>query len=376
MAVLLSGVAIAARGGELRTYELSHYTLHTDLKADEAREVSIRLAKMAEEYHNRTRGFSGTIRAKMPFYIYTNEGDFLAAGATPGLGGFFNGRELHVLAQQVGPVLWHRMQHEGFHQFARGVIRGDLPTWVSEGMAEYFGEAVFTGDGFVSGVVPQWRLERVRKTMATEQFKSLDQMMRLSHEQWNSEMAVANYDQGWSMVQFLAHAENGKYQKAFGAFMGDLGRGNSWRSAWESNFGRDIVAFERKWRDYWTSLPDNPTADLYAKANVATLTSFLARATTQKQNYDSFGSFRQAASKGELKAHDQDWLPQRLLDDALKMTEILEKRGCSYELSPGRGDGPSRLICTTPEGVQVTGRYVTRGVRVRSVEAEISDAPR
>jgi hypothetical protein len=35
---------------------------------------------------------------------------------------------------------WHVVQHEGFHQFVAQVIRGDMPIWANEGLAEYFGE--------------------------------------------------------------------------------------------------------------------------------------------------------------------------------------------------------------------------------------------
>ena len=33
-----------------------------------------------------------------------------------------------------------------------------MPTWLNEGLAEYFGEGIFTGDGFVTGVISPERL--------------------------------------------------------------------------------------------------------------------------------------------------------------------------------------------------------------------------
>ena len=38
---------------------------------------------------------------------------------------------------------------------------------------------------------------------------------------------LENYDQAWTMVQFLAHAENGKYQGAFVKFMRAIATGPS-----------------------------------------------------------------------------------------------------------------------------------------------------
>ena len=71
------------------------------------------------------------------------------------------------MAQKMDARTWHTVQHEGFHQFAHVVIRGDLPIWVNEGLAEYFGEAVFTGDGFVSGVIPPTAMTGIRRLPAT-----------------------------------------------------------------------------------------------------------------------------------------------------------------------------------------------------------------
>ena len=47
--------------------------------------------------------------------------------------------------EHITAYTWHTVQHEGFHQFAHAVIGGDIPTWLNEGLAEYFGEALFTG---------------------------------------------------------------------------------------------------------------------------------------------------------------------------------------------------------------------------------------
>ena len=74
MVVLL--ISLGARAGELRNYETRYYTLHTDLSADEARYVGLRMTCMADEYAQRTRDFSGAIRQRMPFYLYNELEDY------------------------------------------------------------------------------------------------------------------------------------------------------------------------------------------------------------------------------------------------------------------------------------------------------------
>ncbi len=356
------------------SYETRYYVIHTDLQSDDAREAGIRMTKMAEEYYARTRDFSGAIRKRMPFFLYKNADDFYATGAPKTSAGYFNGEELVALDQDMGPRTWHTVQHEGFHQFAHFMIGGRRPVWVNEGLAEYFGEALFTGDGFVSGAIPQWRLTRIRQTLAAGKFKPLSDMMQLSLEEWNSNLAVVNYDQGWSMVQFLAHGDNEKYQRAFGTFMVQLGKNKPWQDAWREGFG-ETQGFEQKWRDYWKNLPDNPTIDLYAKANVATLTSFLGRAVAQRQSFADLAAFEDAAGKGQL-AHPEDWLPPALLSDAMQSMRELRQLGCSYQLLPKLDQHQAALVCTLPDSRRVQGRFTLRNGRVAAVNVGIAPSPK
>src|SRR5690348_3398747 len=171
----------------MRTYPSRYYIIHTDLTVDDVKEAIIRMNKMAEEYHERTRGFSGEIRERLPFYLFRNADEYYAAGGIPGSAGVFRGGDLlAMMGDKPGPGAWHVVQHEGFHQFAAAVIRGQMPPWLNEGIAEYFGESIFTGDGFVSGIIPPRRLKRVQDAIRANQYKSMREMMLLSQSAWNS----------------------------------------------------------------------------------------------------------------------------------------------------------------------------------------------
>src|SRR5436190_20491182 len=80
VAILLFGFAQHTAAADLRVYETKYYTIHTDLSEDDARECAIRMTKMAEEYRDRTRDFAGAVRSRLPFYLYRNQIDYLAAG--------------------------------------------------------------------------------------------------------------------------------------------------------------------------------------------------------------------------------------------------------------------------------------------------------
>jgi hypothetical protein len=371
LAVLLAMAPawVTARAGELTPYQTRYYVIHTDLGEDAVREATVRMTKMAEEYANRTKDFSGAIRSKLPFYLFGNPEDYYALGAPRESAGVFNGQALMAVAKDMDERTWHTVQHEGFHQFAAAVIGGQIPPWVNEGLAEYFGEAVFTGDGYVSGGISQWRLERIRKRFKNDEFLPLAEMMNLTMNDWNNDLSLANYDQAWSMVHFLAHGDEGRYQRAFGAFMGAVGKGKPWQAAWKSTFG-DAGGFEQRWRDWWEHLPDHPTADAYVKATTATLASFLARALSQGQRFEDFAAFIRVAEAEQLKSHAEDWLPPKLLAGALAQVKKLGVAGVTFEIAD-RGDARMpELLCKQNGQIQFTGKFAVRGGRVQSVRVE------
>jgi hypothetical protein len=357
--------------GGLKTYSTQYYVFRTDLDTDDTKEAIIRMTKMVEEYHNRTSEFSGTIREKLPFTLFKDREDYYAAGGLPGSAGVFTGRALLAIAgEHTDARTWHVVQHEGFHQFAAAVIRGELPTWLNEGIAEYFGESIFTGDGFVSGIVPSWRLKRIQEQIKTNQFKTIRQIMLIPQSEWNSRLSSANYDQAWSMVHFLAHGANGRYQQPFVNFMKAIGRGVPWPNAWKQTFG-DASGFEQQWREYWLNLPEDPTADLYAQATAAKLNSFLARAAAQKQRFDNFDEFLTVASNGKVKTGEtiEDWLPPKLLEESV--TWVKHSDAVKWSLTDG--DKSPQIVATLPNDVRIIGLSAIRGGHVLRTWVELDD---
>jgi hypothetical protein len=369
VALIFAAVVTSDTFAEVEKYETDYYIMHTDLDLDAAREAAIRMTKMAEEYYERTKEFSGQINRKFPFYLYRSPQLYLRTGGIPGSSGFFDGNRLVAMAtDRAGRGTWHVVQHEGFHQFAHAVIGGQIPVWVNEGLAEYFGNAVFTGDGFVTGLVPPGRLKRIKQEMNENRFRPIPDMMLMTLREWNGALSIVNYDQGWSMVHFLAHGEGGRYQAPFAEFINAIGARKPYLNAWIDIFGRDVGAFEQKWRDYWLNLPDNPTGDLYAKATTATLTSFLARAYGQKQSFDTFEEFVKSAEAGELKVHGDDWLPPSLLKDAVEQTKKIGK----WSLEPGATSGTRMLVCRYDEKTTWHGTFtLSRNGRVARVSVDL-----
>jgi hypothetical protein len=359
----------APRGGNqgdvpagMQVYASPYYQIYSDLDKERVQEAILRMTRMAEEYHDRTREFSGAIKQKFPFYLFRNRDDYYAAGAMAGSAGVFMVRDgearlMAIAGEKSTNGTWHIIQHEGFHQFAYAVIGGNLPAWLNEGLAEYFGEGIYTGDGMVTGVIPPGRLKKVQENIKGRRFKSIQSMMMLSHDQWNQEMNGLNYDMAWSMAHFLAHGENGKYQGAFSQFVRDLGRGRPWDKAWLANFG-SAEGFEKRWADWWLAQEPMATRDLYVKAVVSSVASYVGRAAQQKQTFDDLAEFTRAAKEQSIKLPPNDWLPPTL---ATSMLELKEKLGDEVKYELGKDARGPQVIANLPDGTRLVATFVRQG---------------
>ena len=358
----------------LKVYETPHYVMHTDIAEADAREADLRMTRMFEEYQRRTAGFSGQVTSKFPFYLFKKPEDYYASGAIPNSDGVFmidqsGSRLMAIAGDQTTSETWHVVQHEGFHQFAENVIKGELPIWVNEGIAEYFGEALWTGDSFVTGVIPPDRLKEVNVAILRKTFKPFDRMMTMSREEWGSHLDYANYTQAWAMVQFLAQGENGRYQGAFVQFMQNLNRGMDGTDAWNRVFGSNTQAFETRFTKWWLGLSKNPTRSLYVRAAVQTLTSFLARATLQKQTFTDANDFVTNVKLPDLHTNRDMWLPGSLFDHAKVAVEKVGK----WTLQTGPDKRP-RLVLVDDDGAKYVGAFTVANNRIQVTVTETPGA--
>jgi hypothetical protein len=215
--------------------------------------------------------------------------------------------------------------------------------------------------------------------MGSAGFRGLKDIMEMSHQEWNSALgakpgqpgagnAQMNYDTAWAMVHFMAHADGGKYQVPFSQFLVQMGSGKNWQKAWNNTFGSD-AGFEQKWREYWTSMPENPTADLYAQAATAMLTSFLGRATVQKQTFESFDALIGTDGK-DIKVGKSDWLPPGLFENAKDLVSELQKQGAKFTLTPAKGGTPPTIQCVLADGKTLTGTFTVSAGKVTKVKVD------
>lgn len=83
LTVLLPAADAGAQSdSSLPKFETRYYIIHSPLDRDTLREAAVRIDRMAETYYDRTRGFAGEIRSRMPLYLFDRLADYHAAGET------------------------------------------------------------------------------------------------------------------------------------------------------------------------------------------------------------------------------------------------------------------------------------------------------
>ena len=362
------------RGGRpaLRTFQTPYYILYTDLGEADAREADLRLTRMFEEYQQRTAGFAGAVRAKFPFYLYRNKEDYYAAGGPAKSAGVYiesrDGKKLMAIAgDHTSDGTWRVIQHEGFHQFVAATIPHELPVWANEGLAEYFGEAIWTGDGFVTGLIPPERLTLVKTAIQNSRFKSFKQLLAMTDDDWIKSLDPLDYTESWAMIHFLAHADNGKYRGPFLQFMKLVSGGNPGPIAWVNVFGQDTTAFEKRFAAWWMDLPENPTRQGYMQAVVQAQASFLARAFLQKQTYPTAEVFFKTFKPAALTVNRDLWLPPALFEE----TSDAAQHVGTWTLEASANQLP-KLICVEADGTKYTGSFTINNGRVGKVGVQIT----
>jgi hypothetical protein len=351
--VILCVTAAAAAAG-LREYPSADYVLYTDLPEAEAREATERMARTAAEYRRWTAGLVDRAPARLPFYLYNDVADYARAGGPAGSGGAFDGEKLMAVTLRrpdgvISLSTWHLVQHEGFHQFAHAAAGGRLPAWAEEGLAEYYGEALFTGDGFVTGLIPQTRLARVQRMIAAGEQKSIRDLLDLSRDAWRAKVDPRNYDQAWAIVHFLTHGDGGRWRAAFVAYLRDVAKGGDVWPAYNRHL-RPVGDLETAWRAWWAELPDHPAAALYARATVDILTSFIARANARGQTFGSIDALLKTPA-GEIRQAEADWLPPTLFAMAVSEAGKMRARGDSFALRDA-----AVIELTLKDGTRMVGR--------------------
>lgn len=315
MFLLLGSVA---RAGELRRFNTRHYLVHTDLDAALSADLAQRLDAMYDQYDQRLalfRAGKGEV-PRLEVYLFRTHQDYsvFTGGKMQNSGGVFLPAK-NLLAAFLGDLgrdqLRRTLQHEAFHQFAYNAIATELPVWLNEGLAQYFEEGLWNGDGFLHGQVPPRRLRQLQADIKSGRLLSFTELLHMNNDTWTARLAasradgVTQYNQSWAMIHFLVTAQGDSGQYLYRSRLIDMLRllhaGKSGDDAFRASFGTNVEGFRDRFIDYANKLQPTPEATLIENQGV--LADLMIDFNRSGRRFNDIASLRRFVIKGRYALH-------------------------------------------------------------------------
>ena len=315
---LLALVLVAAPAqAQLRSFHTPHYLIHTDLEDALAKELGQRMEGMYDEYSQRLAAFSGNGRLpRMEVYLFRRQQDYVSftGGKIKNTGGIFlPGRNLLAafLEGQGRQQLRRTLQHEAFHQWAYNAISPDLPIWLNEGLAQFFEEGLWNGDGFLLGEAPPRRVRQLHADLKGNRLVQLSTLLPMTDEQWGRRLSASRddgavqYNQSWAMVHFLVMAQSARGEFLYRARILDMLRlihaGKTPDKAFEAALGGNVKGFQDRFVEYAEAL--QPTGEATLIENQGVLADLLTDFARQGKRFYDIEAFRTFVVRGRFKLH-------------------------------------------------------------------------
>ena len=249
-----------------------HYAIRSDLPPADTKAWAELLDTMYDEFFRRLVVRTG-MRRQSPehpnVFMFARQQDYLDTLRTRfGINATGSGGMFFVTPLGSGLAFWteglprqrvaHVAQHEGFHQFAYAFFGNELPPWLNEGLAEFFGEAVVEGKSVIVGQASPAVVDQVRASVEQDRTIPFMDILQMDSARWNAAVrngtARAQYMQAWSMVHFLVYGDGGKYEPHFSDMLRFLNQGSNPFDAMRRAFGLDtepeVRQFEARWKDH------------------------------------------------------------------------------------------------------------------------------
>lgn len=313
--VLFLALSAVARG-EARQFNTRHYRVHTDLDADLAADLSERLDAMYDLYAQRLALFGRDALPRLEVYLFRSQREYAAftGGKMQNSSGVFLPGK-NCLAAFLGDLgrdqLRRTLQHEAFHQFAYNAITRNFPVWLNEGLAQFFEEGLWNGQGFQLGEVPPRRLRQVNADIKASRLIPFSVLLHMDNDTWTHRLAtsrsvgVTQYNQSWAMVHFLVMAQGKDGEYLFRSRVIEMLRlmhaGKSGEDAFREAFGTNVDGFHQRFLAYASTL--RPTAEATMIENQGVLADLMIDFDRNGQRFSDIASLRRFVIKGHYILH-------------------------------------------------------------------------
>jgi len=389
LAVLLAAAcsATASAANLPFTVQTPRYEVQTDVSPGFTQLVAAHMEQINAEYARRFPGFAqGSQRFRV--LVFAGERGYRRAvpRAVWGSTGVFAAPEgflaAHLEGRTVEEVL-RTLYHEGFHQFVRTAVSRTFPTWLNEGLAEYFSEATWDGRGFTAGLVPTMRLHTVQEAIRHQEYVPFDRLFSLTADSWLQNVQTGGrradiyYCEAWSVVQFLMHGEEGRHVRALDALLKAVAEGRPAEDARREVFGPDLRAVEDAWARYMMSL--TPSPKFQCRDNMEIIMVLARMLYTDPRAFRDPAALRHELLN-ERRARWQVQMPTGRTLHSEDLPEVNALFRCpfgrnrnevAYVLVPNRHTGLPTLVYDDLPGIVITAYYRQEGHDLEVVVEEL-----
>jgi len=385
---------------ELPGIRTEHFSIYSQMSDETTYDFAVRIECLYDYYADRFVAEHFPINFPKLAFLFGSKADYIAAGGHPTMPGLFmGGHEDEVGARfmmqtsdanfgAISMVSCPLMYHELFHQFVAveisqaGNVNRQWPTWLDEGHGSLFFNLMWTGDGWVDGVMTVSYLHSA--VMESPNFVPLEQLLTIDGAGWHrlvDEGKVwACYMQSMSLLHYLYYGEDGTHRPLIEAYVHECSTNVNGEEA--KDLADDIIDLEDDFlawfranmilpEDMWVADAEgNPqptpnvrvTGAKYYEAMTAMATSYLARAHARGQRFDSAEDFwaKTAAEQLRLPALGEvQWLPDTLRQEMLWWRQRLEEGHGPIGMDLAyRSEGGPTLTVTQPRfGLELKGSF-------------------
>ncbi len=238
------------------TAETRNYVVWTNADQALADEIA-RHAELIRKLYTQIFPRPPKAKRKFPIVVFATREEYHQNGGPRGAGGHFDPvfKQLFLFRYEKMSDTLLVLYHEGFHQFLDSILEVKAPQWFNEGMADFFGPSEYFKQGGEEGmrIKPNpWRLNTVKQLVRGDRATDFERLMTMTQqEMYEPRAAGLHYAQAWSIVYFLAQADDGAYFDYLKDYFQALRRGKNIREAYQAAFGRaDMAAMQARWREF------------------------------------------------------------------------------------------------------------------------------
>jgi uncharacterized protein DUF1570 len=244
-----------------------HYDMRTSCTKEQGQELLDFMELVHQTYTALLKPENAAEVEKRKFTIvcYRDSEEYIKAGAPPGSGAYYNGKEL---VGWYDPTFMRPFfAHEGMHQFTDATSKNfkDFPMWFTEGIADCIGNCEVRSNKLYmcvkSGMISRMRLQLVQAAVRAGATYPLRELFSLPRGEFmrNGDLC---YAQSWSFCHFLitfpkeedraVQIPNGRFRKNLAGYYELMRAGGiTPAKAWEEAFaGIPLRELEEAWKKY------------------------------------------------------------------------------------------------------------------------------